>query len=217
MVKVVEMDGCQTITSKVGNTLRKRRIIVADATSALLLTVWEALCDKFEEGKSYKLVEVIVHKDADITSLGTNQGTQMKSVKDIGKVAAHTPMKRHPCIKGNITQITVEQYPACGNCRKSLRGVDSGPTCRCPYCNVKHSTAFLPTANRAEMRIADEEGNFHQASAFQSAMTEYLSSISKTEKVMPGELEDVFLTQPQLMFTINQKETLIVKIENIPN
>lgn len=218
MVKVVEMDGCQIIRSKVGGNLKKQNIIVADATSALPLTAWEAFCDKFENGKSYKLVEVNVYKEADSTSLATTQETQITSVEDIGKVAAHTPMKRHPWItKGNIIQIKVGQYPACGNCGKSLRGVDcSGTTCRCPRCEMKQSTASLKKANLAEMRITDQEGIVHVSSAFDSTMIEYLSSISKTEKLTPDEIEDIFLDQPQLMFTISREENRVVKIENIP-
>jgi hypothetical protein len=218
-VKVVSVDpDKKQTTTRTGALLTRQNFTIADKTAAMVLTAWEKFIDTLEVGKCYEISCLTVRSYSDIKYLNSNLDTTLKEIDEIPDVCEdEVKEKIYPRMLAKVSEIVVHRYRSCGACKKTIPPEETDEsTTRCSFCNMKQRTDALPLNTYAKMRLVAEDKSAKQVTCFATTLNVFFASSddgpNDVEEMTTDEVEDFFLEQDYLLYTINEIDNLVIHI-----
>ena len=182
-VKVVKVERPTTVTT--GKT--KQDTVIADSTGTLRLTLWEGDVDKLDEGKSYKLVNMLVrcYKGCNYLSFPTDGSAHETTDVDTGSIDTessiqHEPQKRTFEIIG-VSKLAL--YASCIACKSKVDTI-TNTIGKCSKCNLTQKLAHCSEEHIAKLHLqqfgADDNTPPTVANAFAKAIGAITGAPSET-------------------------------------
>lgn len=176
--------------------LYKRDAIIADAKSHMRLTLWKTDTDKLEEGKTYRLHNLVVKSFSAVKYLTTPKaGLQNTREEDMGNVVnppQNSSETDHNVLDAEVLGVEdITKRVLCIKCRSTVDQIDRVVGI-CSRCSLSQRTDRCPLELVARLLVGSKMNDFGEARTF-IAFQKAIQSITKDEKI-DGATSDEMIT-----------------------
>lgn len=205
-VKVLRVSAPETIESKQkAQTFQKQDCVVSDSSGCCRLVLWESHVGKFEVGKCYKLIGVLVRCFNDINYLSVSANSEIEKIDDIGEVVEveNTDVDRPVgcrVIEGSVVGVRCISYDGCGVCKVKVESTD-GVFGECHKCKMLVKMTNCEKLFTATVRINDNNGQVHDIKLFHDRIAQL---IDKLDNIM--DIQKSILLLPIIRVNVGKKQ-----------
>ncbi|XP_052693198.1 uncharacterized protein LOC128171451 [Crassostrea angulata] len=158
-IKVIDIGPTESRTTRSGQVMDCKHIIVADSTSSISCCLWEAHFDSIKLAQSYKITNVAVRNFDNIKTLTTCPDTAFEATNDIGPIVES---EKKPISVEKIIRIKSAACTAankCSVCSKDVGNFNSElDTIKCQSCNMRQRTLDITKQYKCEV-VAQVDNN----------------------------------------------------------
>uniref|UniRef100_A0A8W8JXU9 Uncharacterized protein n=1 Tax=Magallana gigas TaxID=29159 RepID=A0A8W8JXU9_MAGGI len=155
-IKVIDIGPTESRTTRSGQVMDCKQIIVADSTSSISCCLWEAHFDSIKLAQSYKITNVAVRNFDNIKTLTT---CAFEATNDIGPIVES---EKKPISVEKIIRIKSAACTAankCSVCSKDVGNFNSElDTIKCQSCNMRQRTLDITKQYKCEV-VAQVDNN----------------------------------------------------------
>ncbi|XP_052068057.1 uncharacterized protein LOC127707516 [Mytilus californianus] len=205
IVKFIEEE--MTIPTKYGMKQR-RQAICADNTACKKMSLWGHSIAVVEEGKYYKIKNVISNNFNDEMWINTCATTKITEIDNYGQVMMDHSLLLNELKQISIGQITVTKSTKCSNqkCMKAIEVTSADPTIKCDTCKMKQRVQNLHKSTKAVINTTDNISY----TIFEPQLKSFLEAESQQDLIEDCDsLEDYILNVNNFSVEINQNNNIL--------
>ncbi|CAG2241402.1 unnamed protein product [Mytilus edulis] len=204
-IKFIEEE--MTIPTKYG--MKQRRLaICADNTACKTMSLRGHSIAEVEEGRYYKIKNVISNNFNDGMWINTCATTKTTEIDDYGQVMMDHSLLVNEQKRINIGQITVTKSSKCSNqkCMKSIEVTSADPTIKCETCKMKQRVQNLQKSTKQVLNTTDNISY----TIFEPQLKSFLEAESQQDLIEDCDsLEDYILNVNTFTVEINQNNNIL--------